>query len=359
MSELTRRDFMQLAGMSALAPLLHTSPLIPEKQTGTTTGIISEKGKQRLSIEQLEAWEKLAYGMFIHFGMSTFDDDEYSKGDKPAGFYNPVNLDVNQWIGVARDAGMKYAVLTAKHVAGHCLWPTRHTNYHTGNSGNKTDVVETFVKACNQRGVLPGLYYCSWDNHNLFGSGTPTNLTWATAYTTSEYRDFQWKQLEELLTQYGPIAEVWIDIPHFLPRDYRQKLYNQIAIWQPQAIILYNHGLADGNELRVNVAWPTDVLTIERNVPVSKFPDLRWREIEKEKYYIPGEVVDTIGNEWFYKKTDEPRTDAELLGIYLLCRSRKANLLLNVPPDKTGLISKKYIDALIRLNRNIEKNNKI
>ena len=359
MKELTRRDFVQLAGMSVLGPLLHAGPLMREKQTAPAASMAPEKGKQRLSIEQLAAWEKLAYGMFIHFGMSTFDDDEYSRGDKPATFYNPDKLDVNQWIGVARDAGMKYAVLTAKHVAGHCLWPSKYTNYHVGNSGNKTDVVEAFVKACNQKGLLPGLYYCSWDNHNLFGSGTPTNLTWATAYTTSEYRDFQWKQLEELLTQYGPIAEVWIDIPHFLPRDYRQKLYNQISIWQPGAIILYNHGLTDGYELKVNTAWPTDVLTIERNVPNSKFPDLRWREIEKDKYYIPGEVVDTIGNEWFYKKADEPRTDAELLGIYLLCRSRKTNLLLDVPPDKTGLISKKYIDALIRLNRNIEKNNKI
>ena len=357
MPDLTRRDFMQLAGMTALGPLLHTALLMPESQTASTGSMNSEKGKQRLSLEQLYAWEKLGYGMFIHFGMSTFDGDEFSKGDKPAGFYNPVNLDVDQWIGVARDAGMKYAVLTAKHVAGHCLWPTRHSNYHVGNSGNKADVVEAFVKACIQKGILPGLYYCSWDNHNLFGSGTPTNLTWSTAYTTSEYRDFQWKQLEELLTQYGRIAEVWIDIPHFLPRDYRQKLYSQISKWQPQAIILYNHGIDDGDELKVNVAWPTDVLTIERNVPFNRFPDMKWREIEKEKYYIPGEVVDTIGNEWFYKTTDEPRSDAELLGIFLLCRSRKANLLLNVPPDKTGLIPKKYIDALKRLKQNVERNN--
>jgi len=357
MTDLTRRDFMQLAGMSMLGQLLDKNSLMPEQQTASTASTIAETGKQRLSLEQLSTWEKMAYGMFIHFGMSTFDEDEFSKGDKPAGFYNPYNLDPNQWIGVARDAGMKYAVLTAKHVAGHCLWPSKYTNYHVGNSGNKTNVVEAFVKACNQKGILPGLYYCSWDNHNLFGSGTPTNLSWATAYTTSEYREFQWKQLEELLTQYGPIGEVWIDIPHFLPRDYRQKLYNQISIWQPKAIILYNHGITDGSELRVNVAWPTDVVTIERNVPVSKFPELRWREIEKDKYYIPGEVVDTIGNEWFYKQADEPRSDSELLGIYLLCRSRKTNLLLNVPPDKTGLIPQKYIDALTRLKRKIEKNN--
>src|SRR6185436_18362647 len=157
MPGLTRRDFMQLAGVSALSPLLNTVASMPENQITSTGSINSEKGKQRLSLEQLNVWEKLGYGMFIHFGMSTFDEDEFSKGDKPAGFYNPVNLDVTQWIDVAREAGMKYAVLTAKHVAGHCLWPTRHSNYHVGNSGNKTDVVAAFVKACNQKGILPGL----------------------------------------------------------------------------------------------------------------------------------------------------------------------------------------------------------
>jgi alpha-L-fucosidase len=167
-------------------------------------------------MKKLRAWEELGYGMFIHFGMSTFDGDEFSKGDKSALLYNPDKLDVNQWACVARDAGMKYAVLTAKHVAGHCLWPTKYTDYHVGNGGNKTDVIEAFVNACRLKGIMPGLYYCAWDNHNLFGSGTPTYLTWATAYTTTEYREFQWKQLEELLTRYGPVGEVWI-FRNFLP----------------------------------------------------------------------------------------------------------------------------------------------
>jgi alpha-L-fucosidase len=72
---------------------------------------------------------------------------------------------------------MKYAVLTTKHVAGHCLWPTKLNDYHVGTSGNKTDVVEAFVNACEKRGVLPGFYYCSWDNHNRFGSRTYSDMT--------------------------------------------------------------------------------------------------------------------------------------------------------------------------------------
>jgi alpha-L-fucosidase len=348
---------MQLGSGGVIASLLPAANDFANELPADKNSDSDDKGDQRLSIEKLRAWEKLGYGMFVHFGMSTFDGDEFSKGDKSASFYNPDKLDPNQWAGVARDAGMKYAVLTAKHVAGHCLWPTKYTNYHVRNSGNKTDVVEEFVKACRLKGILPGLYYFAWDNHNLFGSGTPTNLSWATAYTTTEYREFQWKQLEELLTQYGPIGEVWLDIPHFLTRDYRQKLYNQVAKWQPDSIILFNHGIGDGTEFKINIAWPTDVITIERFVPNSTTGHARWREIEGKNYYLPGEVCDPIGKEWFYKETDMPRSDAELLGMFLICRSRGTNLLLDVPPDQHGLIPQKFIDALQRLKQNIDRNN--
>ena len=87
--------------------------------------------------------------------------------------YAPDRLDVDQWVSVARDAGMKYIVLTAKHVAGHCLWPSKHTSYTVANSPNKANVFEQFTKSCQKRGVLPAFYYCSWDNHHRFGSKTP------------------------------------------------------------------------------------------------------------------------------------------------------------------------------------------
>ena len=93
------------------------------------------EGAQRLSLGQLEAWESWGYGMFIHFGMSTFLDEELPDGRSPASVYAPDRLDVDQWVQVARDAGMSYAVLTAKHVAGHCLWPSSQTDYHVGRSG--------------------------------------------------------------------------------------------------------------------------------------------------------------------------------------------------------------------------------
>ncbi len=313
------------------------------------------KGNQRLSLEALHRWEALGYGMFIHFGMSTYDGEELSHGDRRSTDYAPADLDVDQWIRVARDAGMKYAVLTAKHVSGHCLWPTAYTDYHVGTSGNPTDVVGEFTDACRRHGLMSGLYYCSWDNHHLFGSLTPSMTRWADAFTTEEYRRFQTNQIVELLATYGPIGEVWVDIPTVLPRDYRHALYDQIADVSPEAVIMMNHGIGDGTAFQVAKAWPTDLISIERFLPNSHTAHEPWREIEGSRYYLPGEVCDPIGREWFHVEDDKPRDDRELLGIYLVTRSRGANLLLDVPPDRRGLIPDRSVEALMRLKENLTR----
>jgi len=345
-----RRDFiytMAMAGAASAVPFNGLKAGISENSPQ------EEKGNQRLSLTRLHEWEALGYGMFIHFGMSTFDEKEHSLGDKPSTLYAPTALDVDQWIKTARDAGMKYVILTTKHSSGHCLWHSKYTDYHVGTSGDKTDVLAAFVKSCDKYNIIPGFYYCSWDDHQPMGSQTPSHVPWNEMSSTEAYRQFQWNQVEEILTQYGKIGEVWIDIPGMLPRDYRQKLYNQIAVWQPDALIVMNHGYGDGQKFDIDYAWPSDVVTIERWLPNSETKYVKWREIEGKKYYLPGEVCDPIGHEWFFLKGDEPRSDEELLGMYLVARTRGANFLLNVPPDKTGQIPQMYVDALMRLKRNI------
>jgi len=333
----------------------------------------TEQGDQRLTLDRLRRWEALKYGMFIHFGMSTYTGSELPDGSHPSTRYAPDKLDVDQWVSVARDAGMKYAVLTTKHVAGHCLWPTKLNDYHVGTSGNKTNVVEAFVSACEKRGVLPGFYYCSWDNHNRFGSRTYSDMTADKkpgnlhAFTTRAYQDFQTAQLEELLTGYGKVAEVWIDIPGMLPRCYREELYRNITTWQPETVVMNNNGIGDGSNYPVINqygvpcvgfdAWPADIIAIERFLPNSHTGHVKWREIEGKKYYMPGEVCDPIGREWFFTEEDQPRSDEELLGMYLLCISRGTNLLLDVGPDKHGLIPQKYVGALQRLRANLDRLN--
>jgi alpha-L-fucosidase len=355
---ISRRNLFRLGatlGAGSLIPqTLHAKKIQHQEAPDFDSDKEKETGSQRLSIEKLQQWEELAYGMFIHFGMSTYDGDELSRGDKPAPFYNPDKLDVDQWVGVARDAGMKYAVLTAKHVSGFCLWPSRYTDYHVGNSGNNTDVTERFIKACEMKNILPGFYYCSWDNHHLMGSLTPSMTGFTEAYTTAAYRDFQWKQLDELASQYGKIAEWWIDIPGVLPRDYRNDLYRFLAQKCPDSLIVMNHGIGDGSNYKVAYAWPSDVVTIERYLPNSVTKHVKWREIESKKYYLPGEICEPVGKEWFFKEGDLPRSNEELLGMYLIARSRGTNLLLDVPPDKSGVIPGTSVRSLQQLRKNLD-----
>jgi len=323
----------------------------------------SSPDSQRLSLDRLRQWESLRYGMFLHFGMSTFVGKEIPDGKTPATVYAPDKLDVDQWVCVARDAGMKYAVLTAKHVAGHCLWPSKHTDYSVANSADKTDVVEAFCKACDKRGVLPGLYYCSWDNHHRFGSETPSDDgPWSgmngipkspqgkmPPFTTSLYQTFQTAQITELLTQYGPIAETWIDIPGVLGRGYRDFLYHHIAALQPRTVIMMNSGITDAVDYDVAYAWPSDLIAIERGVPKAGFR--KRREIEGKRYYLPGEVCDPIGKEWFWTSNDPPRSDDSLAAQWRQCRAADVNFLLDVPPDRHGRIPQEYVAALPRLRK--------
>lgn len=335
-------------------------------------------GAQRQSLDALRKWQALQYGMFIHFGMSTFVDNELPSGNDPSITYAPTNLNVDQWIQVARDAGMKYVVLTAKHVSGHCLWPSALTDYDIETSSNKTDVVDAFVKACHKHGVQPGLYYCSWDNHHRMGSKTPSDIPFGEATTTQKYRDFQLGQIEELLQHYGPLLEVWIDIPGVLGPDGRRIQYDQIARLQPDAMIMLNSGFGDGSSIKWDYAWPSDLMAIERWLPSSNRGYNPWFKIPKQyqlasespatqsrdtqpsqddgskDYYIPGEVCDPIGYEWFNMPHDPPRSDRELLGMRLICQARKVNFLLDVPPDRSGQIPKERVDALMRLAKNFE-----
>ena len=334
----------------------------------------AERGGQRLSRQRLDAWRSLGYGMFIHFGMTTFtgnmldgnagQHNPYAPADPE--MYCPDKLDVDQWIRVARDAGMRYAVLTAKHHTGFCLWPSAQTSYHVGASGNKTDVVRAFVDACRKYGLVPGLYYACWDEYpgHKFGSKVASEVGWGNDYTTHEYRQFQMRQVEELLTQYGEIGEFFIDIPRYLGPDGRVAQYDQIARLQPECIISFNQGFSSGDTLDTKTSWPTDVCTMERRLPSHPFDprqkyNPRW-ELNlpgqgKQVYYVPGEVNDTVGMEWFHKEGDHPRSDAELLAMYLVCRERDVNFLFNVPPDRHGRISEMYESALMRVRQNLDR----
>ncbi|WP_163714965.1 alpha-L-fucosidase [Mangrovibacterium lignilyticum] len=352
-----RRDFIKKSALTAGAASVFIPVLSESRYDSKSTDLSPDKrAVQRLPMDQLKKWEELKYGMFIHFGMSTFSGEELGTGKDPASLYNPTELDVDQWVKVARDAGMKYVILTAKHVSGHCLWPSQYTDYHVGNSGNTTDVIQAFVVACQKYQLKAGFYYCSWDNHHLFGSATPSNVEWEDKFTTANYVQFQLNQIEELITNYGPFMEVWVDIPGMLSYQDRVRVYEKITNLNPETLIMMNGGAGPNHSIKTDYSWPTDLLSMERGLPASRDGyNARYTVKnylgEEEEYYIPGEVCDTICYNWFWKGHKRVRSAAEVLGMRLIAEERGANFLLNVSPDQRGLIPQHQIDALNECER--------
>ena len=289
-------------------------------------------------------WENLKYGMFIHYGMSTFDQSEINDGKSDPAVYAPTALDVRQWIHVAKMAGMKYAVLTAKHTAGFCLWPSG--DYDVTASPVKTDVVAEFMKACKAEGIKPGIYYCILDGHNEGG------VKWD-AKVDSGYFQLIEKHLTQLHTRYPGIFEQWIDIPGKLSPEQRTTLYELVKSLDPNCLVLMNKSNWDhpGTTMPEG-AWPTDLAVGERNQPPAQHnPDMT---VDGKTYYIPLEVCDTLEENWFWVKGDKPRSVRQLYDIWQTTVGRGANLLLDVPPDTTGRIPESSVKRLMELREAVQ-----
>src|SRR6185503_9890432 len=157
--------------------------------------------RPRPTLSQL-AWQRDELAIFVHFGVNTFTDREWGDGREDPAIFAPANLDARQWARAARLAGARAMVLTAKHHDGFCLWPTSTTRHSVASSpwrGGQGDVVHEFVDACRAENLRVGLYLSPWDRNSPVYGDSP------------RYNDLYCDQLTELLTRYGPIAEVCFD----------------------------------------------------------------------------------------------------------------------------------------------------
>ncbi len=308
----------------------------------------------------IQKWQQLKYGMFIHFGMSTFTGREIDAGDRPSATYAPTRLDVDQWIRVARDAGMRYAVLTSKHVAGHCLWDSKvafrgkEFDYDVATGGHTTDVVRAFVDACGRYGLLPGLYWCLLDYHN---NSVPPGPQWTKGDLPDDFFQLARDQFAELIQRYPEVAYYWIDIPRAASLAERQALYDHIKRLRPGTVVLFNHGTAQpGGSLGIaqcQAAWPTDVLNTERHParPGAFTPAQTW---QGQSYYIGYEHCDCIAKNWFWVANDPPRDTRLLYRLYRDTVAAGGNLLLDVPPDRSGRIPPEHVAALMKVKQFID-----
>jgi len=290
------------------------------------------------------AWQRDELAMFLHFGVNTFTDREWGDGKEDPAIFAPEHLDARQWARVARAAGFRALILTAKHHDGFCLWPTRTTKHSVASSpwrGGSGDVVREFVDACRAEGLRPGLYLSPWDRNNpSYGD-------------SARYNDLYCDQLTELLTGYGALAEVWFDGANGEGPNGKKQVYDWPRVWtlvrrlQPAAVLFSDAGPDVrwcGNEKGVagDPNWSTvdpAIVTYPGAAGAGVIEALQhgdpagsvWRPAEADTSIRPG---------WFYHPADDPRvrTADQLLDLYLTSVGCNAKLLLNVPPTRDGLL---------------------
>ena len=284
-------------------------------------------------------WQRMEMNMFCHFGPNTFSGREWGGGNESADLFNPSQLDCDQWVAVARKGGFRGIIITAKHHDGFCLWPnpaSSHTVRESGWRNGEGDVLLELSQACSRGGVKFGVYISPWDRHD------PT-------YGTPWYNETFRRTLEHALTRYGEVFEQWFDGangegPRGKKQEYDWGLFNHtVARLQPQAVIFSDVGPGChwvGNEQGVcgETCWSR--LSTDGFQPGALAPSLEvLNQGERDgKYYMPAEVDVSIRPGWFHHSGEHPKTVQELLGIYYTSVGRNSVLLLNVPPDRRGLI---------------------
>ena len=241
---------------------------------GGLAGFQRQGGRPVPTASQL-AWQRDELAMFIHFGVNTFTNREWGDGREDPAIFNPSRLDAGQWARSARAAGFRAMVLTAKHHDGFCLWPTQTTRHSVASSpfrGGSGDVVREFVDACRGEGLKVGLYCSPWDRHEPSYGDSP------------RYNDLFCDQLTELLTQYGPVHEVWFDGANGEGPNGRRQEYDWPRFWslvrslQPEAVMFSDAG--------PDIRW----IGNERGVA----GDTNWSTVDPEVVPVPGMSGDAV-----------------------------------------------------------------
>jgi alpha-L-fucosidase len=290
--------------------------------------------------EQL-AWHDKEYYLFMHFGPNTFTDLEWGHGSENPNVFNPTALDCNQWARIAKAAGAKGIVITAKHHDGFSLWPSnysKHTVRESSWMNGKGDVIKMLSEACKKEGIEMGVYISPWDrNHPKYG--------------TPEYNDIYINTMKELLTGYGKFFELWWDGANGEGPNGKKQVYDFTRFkdsalrYQPQIIIFSDIGphirwVGNENGLINSTNWNLlDTAGFKRGEGAPPNDTLNTGNYNG-KHWIGAEADVSIRKGWFYHPEEDNtvKSGATLFNIYLKSVGHGGNLILNVPPNRKGLI---------------------
>jgi len=317
--------------------------------------------------ERQLAWHKLKYYAFIHFSPNTFTDMEWGYGDESPDSFNPSALDVDQWVRVAKEAGMEAVVITAKHHDGFALWPSKFTEHSIKNSpvaDGKGDILRDLRTACDKYGLKLGMYLSPWDrNHPDYG--------------TPIYIEYFRNQLKELLTEYGEIYEVWfdganggdgyygganetrkIDNTTYYDWENTRKIVREL---QPNAVMFSDAGpdirwIGNEQGYAYDPTWAT--MNGENFYPgMSGINDQLQSGHENGNLWVAPEVNTSIRPGWFYHEAENNKVKSvnQLIDNWYHSVGMNGNFILNLPPDKRGLIHENDIKALQGLKSYVDE----
>ncbi len=338
----TRRNFL-LSGTAAIsAAALAAKAAPPPRPYGATP-----------SATQLD-WSELEFYNFLHFTVNTFTDKEWGYGDEDPAIFNPTAFDADAIVETLKAGGSRGVILTCKHHDGFCLWPTKTTEHsikHSPYKGGKGDIVRELSEAAGRAGLKFGVYVSPWDRNNA-------------NYGKPEYIAIYRQQLRELLTGYGPIFEIWHDGANGGDGYYggaREKriidklhYYDWPTTWamehklQPGGVRFSDVGPDVrwvGNEKGIagETCWATYTPLSPNGGPASP-GDVQEKQstvgTRNGMFWMPAECDVSIRPGWFWHESENAKVKSpqELLNLYYDSTGRGASFLLNVPPDRRGLI---------------------
>ena len=300
------------------------------------------------------AWHENEFYLFMHFGPNTFTGKEWGEGNEPEDIFNPTELDCRQWCSIAKASGAKGIIITAKHHDGFCLWPSKYSKHTVRESkwkDGKGDVLKELSQACREFGLKFGVYISPWDrNHPDYG--------------TEKYNDVFVGMMKEIFQNYGPVWELWWDGangegPNGKRQEYDWRRYeNTVRQLSPKTVVFSDIGpdirwVGNENGFVGDPNWNfLDTAGYKRGIGAPDNDTLNHGNYYG-KHWIPAECDVSIRPGWFYREAEDSKVKSaeKLFDIYLKSVGRGANLLLNVPPDKRGLIHEADSAALIQFRR--------
>ncbi len=291
--------------------------------------------------KRLEWWRAARFGMFIHWGPVSLKGTEigWSRGaqvpvaeyDTLYKLFNPTNFNANEWMTVARDAGMKYVVFTSKHHDGFCMWDTAQTDFNIMHSPFARDVVKELSTAARQKKLAFGTYHSVTDwHHPDFPLTSPGGSVRRATSNLDRYEEYLRAEVAELVTKYGPLLVMWFDVP----QEFNQK--------RGQGLIDFTRGLQP------------DILINNRSGARGDF-DTPEQQVGKFQMGRPWETCMTICQQWAWKPNDQMKSLKECIQTLVRCAGGDGNLLFNVGPMPDGRIEPRQVDRLREMGQWLAK----